>query len=158
MTRRHNPHRVKQDATYTASEIAERFKVTTTAVRQWVSKGLAPIDRHVPYLFHGRDVRVFIGKLNKPRQPLGPGEFYCVACKTKVLPARGEIWLTPRSATTADFTCTCSGCARTIFRRVRVDQVQAKLGAAKLVHEDDKAHVSRDGHCPHTPRQAGSPS
>lgn len=145
MTRRHNPLRAKQDATYTAKEIAELFDVNIRAVRDWISKGLAPIDRHVPHLFHGRHIQEFIRKLNKPYEPLGPGEFFCICCKGKAQPRNGLVWLTPRSHSTADYTGDCTGCGRKLYRRVRLSEVHLHLGPARLIHEDERAHVSKDG-------------
>lgn len=151
MTRRHNPLRVKLDATYTAREIAERFAVDVRTVRKWISNGLRPIDRHVPHLFYGRHVRTFIQNLNKPYEPLGPGEFFCVVCKAKREPALGAVWLTPRSDTTADYTAHCSACSRKIHRRVRLSEIHLHLGSAHLIHEDERTHVSRACDCPRTP-------
>jgi hypothetical protein len=149
VTRRHNPLRAKQDASYTAKEIALLFRVNIRTVRKWIANGLIPIDRHVPHLFYGRDVQAFIRKLNKPHEKLGPGEFFCVCCKGKRVPAGGLVWLTLRSERTADYTADCEGCGRKLYRRVRLSEVQDHLGTARLFHEDERAHVSRvsDAHC-----------
>lgn len=148
MTRRHNPLRVKQDATYTATEIAERFNVDIRTVRDWISISLTPIDRHVPHLFHGRHIQEFIRKLNKPYQPLGPGEFFCICCKGKAQPRQGLVWLTPRSETTADYTGDCTRCGRKLYRRVRLSEVHMHLGPARLINEDERAAVSKGGDTP----------
>ena len=144
MTRRHNPIRIKADCSYTAAEIAMALDVRSHTVCRWVSKGLQPFDHHRPRLFYGREVQVFLRRFNKPREPLGPGEFYCVSCKGRRLPVRGEIWLTPRSERTADYTADCSGCGRRVFRRVRIADVHQKLGSARLVYKDGGAHISRE--------------
>jgi hypothetical protein len=149
MTRRHNPLRIKPDCSYTAAEIAAALGVSLHTIWRWVLKGLRPFDRRKPQLFHGRDIQAFIRKVNKPREPLRPGEFYCVCCKSKRLPARSEIWLTLRSKTTADYTAECSGCGRRVFRRVRLSDVHLKLGSARLINEDDSAHISKDGDAPY---------
>jgi hypothetical protein len=153
MTRRHNPLRIKQDATYTAREIAEAFKVTVNTVGKWKAAGLHPIDRHVPFLYHGRDIQAFVRRRNKPYEPLGPGEFFCICCKGKRLPAHGQVWLTPRSERTADYTADCCGCGRRLYRRVRLSEVHRHLGAAELIHEDGKAHVGKGSDSPRSSLQ-----
>jgi hypothetical protein len=146
MTRRHNPQRVKPDHTYTASEIAECLDVNIRTVRKWIASGLAPLDRHVPHLFHGRHIQDFVRKLNKPYEPLGPGEFFCICCKRSKRPLGGEVWLTPRSPRTADYTGKCESCRRTLYRRVRLCEIHDHLGSARLTYEDGETHVSNGGH------------
>jgi hypothetical protein len=143
MTRRHNPLRIKQDQSYTAREMSQALRVNIRTVREWIANGLNPFDRRVPHLFQGRVIQEFVRKLNKPHEKLGPGEFFCVCCKRKQVPIDGVVWLTPRSERTADYTANCDGCGRKLYRRVRLSEVQEHLGTARLLHEDERGHVSR---------------
>jgi hypothetical protein len=149
VTRRHNPLRIKLDHSYTAAEIAERMDVHIRTVRKWIAKGLTALDQRVPHLFHGRQVQEFVRKLNKPYEPLGPGEFFCICCKRATRPAGGQVWLTPRSPMTADYTGACETCGRRLYRRVRISEVHDHIGSARLIHDDAATHISKGGnaHC-----------
>jgi len=141
MTRRHDPKRVRLHDCYTASELAQRFRVHLRTVRKWAAEGLQPIDRRVPHLFQGSAVAAFIRARNKPRVRLGPGEFYCTPCRAARLPERGHVWLEPRSVTMADFRGRCAICQRQLYRRVRLDQISEKIGPNTLTNEDGKTPV-----------------
>jgi hypothetical protein len=140
--------RAKTHVCYTAKEVAQLFKVNIGTVRKWVAAGLRPIDRHVPHLFLGSSLASFLSARNKPHEPLLPGEFFCVCCKGKRLPAGNRVGLLARSETTADFTANCSQCGRRLYRRVRLSEVQEKLGPARLTHDDASTTISssRDPH------------
>jgi hypothetical protein len=150
MSRRHDIRRVKLHLCYSAQELAELFRINIHTVRRWTRDGLQPIDRSYPYLYAGAVVAEFVRRRNKPRQPTGPGQIYCVACKSAITPAGGVVDLVPRSFTTADFVGTCPRCGRRAYQRVRLSEVDAKAGRLRVRYEDGEVPISSNGECPHT--------
>lgn len=136
MTRRYDPRRSKPHLTYTAQELTELFDVGIGTVRKWQKNGLTPIDRIRPYLFPGSDVASFLAARNKPREPMLPGQIYCVACKRPIQPVDGEVEMVARTLTSKDIRGTCPHCGRKVFRRVRVSELNEKLGDLRIKDED----------------------
>ena len=54
------PHAVKQNYSYSVSELARCCGVHKNTVRNWRRDGLEPIDKARPVLFHGMTVRAFL--------------------------------------------------------------------------------------------------
>ncbi len=144
MSRRHNVRLLHAHIAYTAQELALVLNVSAGTVTRWVKLGLAPLDGHRPRLFLGRHAAGFLAAQAQPRQPLAPGELYCVACKVPRQPFQGVIKLVPRSTTTVDFNATCPDCSRELFRRVRLAEIAEKIGSAKIADEGGTIPVSSD--------------
>lgn len=155
MTRRHDVRRLKAHRTYTAAELAHVMKVNITTISRWRRDGLAAIDDRVPYLYAGATAAEFLRKRNKPRQPLQPGEIYCVTCKRPCAPLGGAVDLVPRTSTSGDFTGTCPRCSRTVLLRVRVADIEARRGTLTVRYEDETVPISSNGTAPHTAQQTG---
>jgi RNase P subunit RPR2 len=152
MTRRHDVRRVKSHLCYSVAETAALFNVREATVRKWVREGLTPIDDRKPYLFSGMSLAAFVAARNKPRQPLEPGQVYCVACKGPVVPAGKEVIFEVRSETAGDLVGTCGQCQHRVFRRVRRTQVQEKAGSLVVRYEDGTTPVSADREPPRSER------
>lgn len=150
MSRRHDLRLLKKHANYTASELAKVLKVNILTIRRWCKLGLKPIDQKRPYLFIGGHVAEFLAARHKPRQPLMPGEIYCVACRQPRVPAGGLVNLQPISDTTANFIGTCPTSGHRIRRRVRIDEIAFKLGNCQVADEDDATTLVGNGEPPHT--------
>lgn len=148
MTRRHDVRRVKRHLNYTACELAQLLRVTLTTISHWRREGLTSIDLHRPYLYNGVTVAEFLARRNKPRQPMGSGEIYCVACKRACTPAGGVADIVARGLTTVDLVGTCPGCGRSVFRRVRGSELVQKAGHLRLRYEDDAALLPACGDAP----------
>lgn len=150
MTRRYDARKAKPHLCYTALELAAVFEVTVTTVRHWKKGGLEPIDNHRPHLFAGRDVAPFLETHNKPRQPSGRGEMYCVACKRTVVPMGDTVDLVVLSERIGELIGICPHCGRRPHRRVRLAEVTDKAGHLTVRYEDDAATLSTLGQPPHT--------
>jgi hypothetical protein len=151
MSRRHDVRRAKRHLTYTIAEIAKTFDVNVWTVSQWIKAGLKPIDGRRPYLFSGSEIASFLERRNKPRQPLGPGEIFCVACKRPTTPVANLVYICPRGPTTVDVIGACEVCDHAIYRRTRRADLQEKFGGLHLWYENGDVPLAPISSTPHTP-------
>lgn len=150
MTRRYDPRRALPHLSYTREQLAETFDVALTTIWLWMKKGLRPIDGRRPYLFAGGDVRKFLQGHNKPRQPTGPGEIFCVACKRATQPAGGVADFVPLSPTNGNIVGRCPKCSRRIFQRIRKDEIARRFRNLTVRYEDAAVPVNTDSEPPRT--------
>lgn len=81
MAKRQNWQLLKKDQTYTISDMAELFDMSTSGIKYWVKMGLKPINPGKgKYYFSGEDVIEFVRKKNK-RYILETDIFKCFSCK-----------------------------------------------------------------------------
>ncbi len=120
MGKRHPNYRlVKQNRTYTVSDIAALFEVHKNTVRAWRKAGLQPIDGKKPALFRGMVLAAFLeSRRTNAKHPLRPGEIFCVACRSAKKPALGIVHYVPLGSTSGDLRGLCPTCGRRIHRRV----------------------------------------
>jgi Helix-turn-helix domain len=128
MKRRHPNHRlVKIHRSYTVEEIADLFGIHKNTVRGWVKVGLATTDNKRPMLILGRDLVAFLqGRRGKNKKTCGPGEMYCVRCRSPKSPAEGMADYSPVTAMLGNLIALCPDCGSIMNRRVSM----AKLGQA----------------------------
>jgi hypothetical protein len=144
MTRRYDPRRALPHLSYTRAELAERFDVNIGTISSWMAKGLRTIDGRRPYVFAGGAVREFLKQHNKPYQPTGPGEIYCVACKCVIEPAAGVVTFVPLGPTNGNLVGTCPHCFHGVRQRVRKGDIRRKAGNLKVRFEDVATTVSSE--------------
>lgn len=119
-TRRVNPNRVKLHRSYSADELARCLDVHKNTVRHWQAKGLEPIDKCRPVLFHGAAVRAFLVKRNSGRKhPCPPGTIFCFRCRSPRAPALGMVDFIPMRPGSGNLRALCQCCATVMHRRVR---------------------------------------
>ena len=147
MSRRHDPRRAKAHRTYDFAEIAELFDVTVATARKWRKEGLQPIDDRRPYLFSGCELAEFLTSKNQPRQPLNPGEIYCVGCKCAVEPAGNEAFVRAMTPTSVQLIARCP-IGHEVQVRVRIEDLREKAGTLNLRYEDGGAPLGESGHGP----------
>jgi excisionase family DNA binding protein len=128
MARRYNIRRVKIHRTYTPSEAAKLLGVHKHTVGRWIVSGLPLIERKRPYLIHGADLRTFLAARQPQKQPLRPGEMYCLGCRTPKRPAGDMADLVGRSATTGTLSGICPTCDRLMYRAVSLGAVENACG------------------------------
>ena len=134
MCRRHNPERALLHRSYTIPEIADLFDIGKSAVTRWIKDGLKPIDRKRPLLFTGAHLRAFVkARMAATKRPLGPGQIFCVACKKVRVPDGGRAELEMVSDTSCNIIGHCPHCARRMFRRVRLSNLNHDCGAITLI-------------------------
>lgn len=151
MWRRYDLRRIKSHWSYTTGELCDTLRISTGTVRAWTRQGLRPIPGTRPYLFAAADIVQFLRRRNRPRQPLKPGEIYSVACRMPVTPAGGIVDVMRRSETSADLIGVCPNSGRRIYRRIRLSELEEKLGSLKVGYQDVSAPIGTNRT---TPRSA----
>jgi len=136
MTRRHSLHRINRNRTYTYEEICRLLSITKVTIWKWTKEGLPLLDGQIPRLIHGSALHDFLKARAQPRQPLKPGEIYCVACKRPRVPVDEVALFLNRAPTNGDIIGVCPSCGRDMYRRVRLSDLASKVGSLTLVFED----------------------
>lgn len=127
-SRRVNPSRVKLHRSYSVEELARCLDVHKNTVRHWQGKGLEPIDRVRPLLFHGQAVRAFLESQNASRkQPCQPGTLYCFRCREPRKPALGMVDYIALKPASGNLRALCEVCEGTMHRRVREADIASVL-------------------------------
>lgn len=123
--------RLKHHRPYTTEELARSLSIHKNTVRRWMSSGLSPIDDHRPFMFRGIDVIAFLQKRRlATKQKCGPGELYCLKCRSPQRPAGGMADMRVDSPTSGVLIAICSACSGMLYRRVnpsKLTTIQANL-------------------------------
>jgi excisionase family DNA binding protein len=133
MARRYNLRRVKIHRTYTPAEIGKLLGVHKLTVGRWIGSGLPLIERRRPYLIHGADLREFLAARQPRKQPLQPGEIYCLGCRAPRRPAGDMADLILHTQTMGTLVGICPVCDRYLYRAISlgaVDRVAGHLAVA----------------------------
>jgi len=122
--RRVNPNRVKLHRSYSVEELARCLDVHKNTGRHWQAKGLEPIDKGRPILFHGATVRSFLTTRNAARKrPCAPGTLYCFRCRSPRAPALGMVDFVPMRPGSGNLRAFCECCETIMHRRVRETEI-----------------------------------
>jgi hypothetical protein len=128
MARRYNSRRVKIHRAYSVSEVEKLFDVHPHTVRRWIATGLPLVDEPRPYLIHGTALRAFLSARQPRKQPLRPGEIYCVACRAPKRPDGDMAEYRSRGPSRGDLVGICPTCDRIIHRRVNLAKIDLARG------------------------------
>lgn len=140
--RRPNPRRVKIHRTYDVSEIATLFGIHRNTVRAWLRAGLSTTDSDRPLLVLGRDLVSFLERrMRAARKPCGPGEMFCLKCRSPRAPVAHDVVYRALSGTQGNLVGRCSHCATVMNRRVRLSNVDAALSHFGVHGEMDEKRI-----------------
>jgi hypothetical protein len=110
---------VKIHRGYTIEEAANVLRVHTSTVRVWVRNGLPLVDRKRPYLIRGLDLVIYLQQRRAlTKRPCGPGQIYCLRCRTPQTPAGNMADYVARTDQTGDLIGLCPHCELVIYRRI----------------------------------------
>ena len=124
---------VKKDRSYTVEQVARLFGIHRNTVRNWMRRGLEPIDDKRPIVFDGRDLAAFLeARRNKRRCRLKPGEIYCPPYHAAREPAGDMAEYVPFSETRGNLRGICPTCDRLIHRAVSLDKIEAVRGKLEV--------------------------
>jgi excisionase family DNA binding protein len=113
-----NARRIKIHRNYTIEEIARVLAVHKNTVRRWQKAGLRALDNGRPQLFHGTEIRRFLGaRRQQVRRPCPAGHLYCFRCRQPKAPLGAEVDLLPLNASAANL-CGLCACGTLMYRRV----------------------------------------
>jgi hypothetical protein len=125
MRRRLNHRLVKIHRNYTVEEIAQVFSVHKNTVRNWLTQGLLTIDDRKPILILGSTLWQFLAdRRQRARQRCGPGEMYCVRCRTAKRPDGNFAEYLPINADSGNLRALCPGCESLMHRRVSLAKLE----------------------------------
>ncbi len=121
MPRRPNYRKVRSHQVYTTAEAAEKLGVHRQTVRRWVCDcGLPAAMDQKPWLIDGRDLKRFLeDRCRASKCPLGPGEFFCLPCRTRRRPDGGLADYRPKSPAVGMLSGLCPACGRLMHRTIR---------------------------------------
>jgi hypothetical protein len=149
MARRYNIRRVKIHRTYTPTEAGKLLNVHEHTVGRWIASGLPLIERKRPFLIHGADLRDFLAGRQPRKQPLRPGEMYCLRCRTRKRPALNMADLVRRSATTGMLTGICPTCEAMMHRAVSMHAIDRACGDLAVTYRPPEQRLNdRSGALP----------
>lgn len=121
MPRLPNYRKLRSHQVYTVAEAAEELGVHRQTVRRWVRDcGLPAAMDLKPWLIDGRDLKRFLEhRCRASKRPLGPGEFYCLPCRTRRRPDGDLADYRPKSPTVGMLSGLCPACGRLMHRTIR---------------------------------------
>jgi len=126
-----NPRIAKIHRCYDVVDVQRLYDCHRNTVYNWIDNGLRPIDDRYPILFHGSSLNEFHSRRHKSgKRPCGPGEVYCVVCRTPQSPAGGAVDYDPLTTKTGTITAICPTCDRLIQQRVgnqRLAEFQVRM-------------------------------
>ncbi len=141
--RRPNPRLVKIHRNYTVEEISNLYGIHKNTVRQWIKRGLPICDDKRPMLILGKDLYSYLLKQrNKNKQPCGPGEIYCVRCRTTKSPAGDMADYQELTPTQGNLIGICPTCDAMIYRRVSLRKMEAVKGLLEINLPQASQHIS----------------
>ena len=143
MRKRHPNHRlVKIHRSYTVEEIAKLFGIHKNTVRRWVKDGLATTDDKRPMLILGRVLVAFLQvRRTKNKQPLNPGELYCVGCRSPKSPAGDMAEYSPITEKFGNLIAICPDCDTLMNRRVSLAKIALDCGKIDISFPDEVRHL-----------------
>jgi excisionase family DNA binding protein len=109
---------------YTIAEAAELYGVHRQTVRHWLGNGLKPNDAGKPVLIHGSELNRFhAARRTAGKQPCGPDELYCLACKAPRRPAGSIADFSRGGDTGGTVTGICPECENIMSQRVNASRL-----------------------------------
>lgn len=124
-----NPRLAKIHRTYAVDELARLFGTHRNTIRNWMKRGLQPLDSRKPLLFKGDEVRAFLeaqAKGRKTKTP--PGMIYCVGCRRPQEPDGGMVDCVPLRGAVGDLQGLCPACGALMHRKVNLGRLDAAVG------------------------------
>lgn len=134
MARRYDHRRVRIHHPYTIPEIVKLLGVSKLTVSRWIARGLPLNERKRPYLIHGSDLRAFLLTIRPAKQPCGPGEIFCLRCRTQRRPAADMVDYLPRTDKVGVLRGICPTCEGLMHRAVNASQVDIVAGGQSIAH------------------------
>ena len=140
--RRLNPRLAKIHRSYTVEEAARLLGVHKGTIRTWIKEGLPTTDKQRPLLILGRDLRGFIEKrraLN--RRPCGPGQIYCLRCRSPRHPAGGLADWVHCGPSSGNLVGICPVCESMMYRRANFGKLHLIQGELQVAIPEARPRI-----------------
>ena len=135
---------MKLNFSYSVDELARCLDVHKNTVRHWQIKGLEPIDKSRPVLFHGVTVRAFLASRNASRKrPCPPGTLYCFRCRMPRSPALNMVDFVALLPGTGNLRALCECCETIMHRRVRKADIARTMPGCTVQFAQGEPSLSR---------------
>ena len=116
--RKHYPHRIKPDLTYSTKDILVAENVHIRTVQEWYRQGLKRIDNERPFLVKGFVLKEFLDQKNlSSKRKCEPNEFFCMKCKSPRKLWENAVSLKYRSSKTISMSGWCLVC-NTVINKI----------------------------------------
>jgi excisionase family DNA binding protein len=145
MVRRFNWRLIKMHHSYTIDEAALALRAHKNTVRAWIRGKQLPLvcDRR-PYLIQGRVLRDFLGaQQTKSRQRCGPGQIFCLSCRSPKHPAGAMAEYRRLTAATGNLRGLCPDCHRLIHRVVSLARIDAVRGELEVTFPQEVEPITQ---------------
>ena len=144
--KRFNPRRVKIHRSYAVDEAARVLGSHKNTVRKWLGDGLEAIDGRRPVLIRGAELKAYLNaRRRRGRSPCGPGQIYCVRCRSPKHPMPPIAEYVPITPTSGNLRACCPDCFGHIFRRVSLARLGAATGNLTITFPEAQQRI---GDCP----------
>jgi hypothetical protein len=127
--KRFDARRVKIHRSYQVDEAAKVLGSHKNTIRNWLGNGLEPIDERRPILIPGSKLRDYLQtRRRQSRSPCGPGQIYCLRCRTPKDPRSGTVDYIPITPTSGNLRGVCPDCLGPIYRTVSLSRLATVTG------------------------------
>ncbi len=128
-----NPRLAKMHRTYAVDELARLFGTHRNTIRNWMKRGLEPLDSRKPLLFKGDAVQAFLeGRAKGRKIKTPPGMIYCVGCRRPHEPDGGMVDCVPLRGAVGDLQGLCPACGALMHRKVNLGRLDAAVGKLEV--------------------------
>ena len=143
MPKRQPNYRLAQlHVSYTVEEAARRLGVHRNTVREWLRRGLQPLDSTRPMLILGRVLHEFLKQRRSARRkPCGPGQMFCLRCQQPRLPAQGLVELKALTTTRGSLVAICPVCVGLMNRLVNLERPPLHFGDLDVPKPSALSHI-----------------
>ena len=139
-----NHRLVKIHRSYAVEEVTALLGVHKNTVRNWILAGLPTIDNRRPLLVQGQLlVEFLITRRKQAKRPCGPGQMYCLRCRTSKTPKDGRVVYQPRDESRGRLIGTCPDCGTRLFRQASKAKLKSSLGKLELHDTTAWEHIAK---------------
>lgn len=142
MARRPSWRAVNVHLNYTVDEAARALNVHKGTVRRWLKEDLPAITDRKPAIILGGDLIDFLKARQRTKHPCGPGEFYCLKCRTPRKPTTNLIEVASESPSSVNLCGVCPVCSILMYRRVSCRDLDAFFQAIARSSSEQPAHIT----------------
>lgn len=122
--RRYSTRGINGHQSYSIDEISYILDVTPQTIRTWIKSGmLEAMTSKKPFLVYGANLKAYLDNRRKVSTRLGPGEFYCLSCRTMSRPY-GDMADHSFLGTQQRLSALCGECERPVSLLVGPDKLE----------------------------------